>query len=134
MEAGELHFDDLAYETGGSEEHFLSFKTPDDRLAGFLRLSLPGRDSPRLELSDLEEAAVVREVHVYGQSLEVGEEVEGAAQHSGLGTQLMAAAEKLATTKSYRRLAVIAALGTRGYYRKLGYELGETYMLKTLSA
>jgi elongator complex protein 3 len=47
--------------------------------------------------------------------------------------ELMAAAEALAAAHAYRRVAVIAALGTRGYYRKLGYELGESYLIKTLS-
>ncbi|MEJ2012045.1 MAG: tRNA uridine(34) 5-carboxymethylaminomethyl modification radical SAM/GNAT enzyme Elp3 [Anaerolineales bacterium] len=133
VQSEDLRFDDLRYETGGSEEHFLSFNTPRDRLAGFLRLSLPGTHSPQLGLPDLVGAALVREVHVYGQSLEVGEEAEGVAQHSGLGMELMAAAEALAAAHAYRRVAVIAALGTRGYYRKLGYELGESYMIKTLS-
>ena len=132
VETEALRFNDLVYDTGGGEEHFLSFNTAEDRLAGFLRLSLPGSGSPRLGLPDLEEAALVREVHVYGQSLEVGEEADGAAQHSGLGMQLMAAAEDLAASHGYRRLAVIAALGTRGYYRRLGYELGQTYMFKPL--
>jgi elongator complex protein 3 len=46
----------------------------------------------------------------------------------------MERAEELARTRGYRRLAVIAALGTRGYYRKLGYRLGDTYMIKELQA
>jgi elongator complex protein 3 len=134
VQSEDLTYDDLIYLTGGSEEHFLSINTVEDRLAGFLRLSLPGEGSPQLKQADLEEAAVVREVHVYGQSLEVGEEAEGAAQHSGLGTQLMAAAEELAASRGYRRIAVIAALGTRNYYRKLGYELGQSYMIKRIAA
>lgn len=134
IEPEELAFDDLSYASGISEEHFLSYQTEDDRLAGFLRLSLPDRDAPDLGLVDLKRAAIVREVHVYGQSLQVGRVVEGVAQHSGLGTELMERAEALAAGRGYRRLAVIAALGTRGYYRKLGYRLGETYMLKDLSA
>jgi len=134
VETAALTLDDLCYATGGSEEHFLSCSTADDRLAGFLRLSLPGESSPDVELPDLQAAAIVREVHVYGQSLEVGEETQGAAQHSGLGTQLMHAAEQIAAERGYRRIAVIAALGTRGYYRKLGYTLGQTYMVKDLPA
>ena len=72
---------------------FLSFVTPEDRLAGFLRLSLPGPQSPRTGLADLEGAAIIREVHVYGQSLPVGAEQAGAAQHTGLGTRLLEQAE-----------------------------------------
>lgn len=127
-----IRLDDLVYQAGGAEEHFLSHVTPADRLAGFLRLSLPGPGSPEVGLPDLDGAALVREVHVHGQSLEVGEMKPGAAQHSGLGSDLMAHAESLARSKGYRCLAVIAALGTRAYYRKLGYELGESYMVKGL--
>ena len=84
-----LQFDDLTYSAGGAEEHFLSFVTPSDRIAGFLRLCLPGPDAPRTGLADLQGAAIIREVHVYGQSLEIGADRQGAAQHAGLGTRLM---------------------------------------------
>jgi elongator complex protein 3 len=132
VEWGTLQLEDLAYLAGGAVEHFLSFTTAADQLAGFLRLSLPGPGSPDPGLADLTEAALVREVHVYGQSLEVGAGQAGAAQHIGLGTRLMQEAEQRARRAGYQRLAVISALGTRGYYRKLGYQLGETYMVKEL--
>ena len=85
---------------GGAEEHFLSFVTPQRQLAGFLRLSLPGPGSPTTGLADLEGAAIIREVHVYGQSLRVGAEQAGAAQHSGLGTRLLQQAEQIASPAS----------------------------------
>lgn len=128
----QLALEDLEYVTGGTREHFLSFVTPDDRIAAFLRLSLPGAEAPDNGLPELDGAAVVREVHVYGQSLEVGAESTQAAQHSGLGTSLMDKAEQVALEAGFTRLAVIAALGTRGYYQKLGYALDGTYMLKSL--
>jgi elongator complex protein 3 len=122
----------LIYAAGGAHEHFLSFVTPDDRLAGYARLSLPGGNAPATGLADLDGAALLREVHVYGQSLEVGTSVDGAAQHIGLGTRLIEEAERRAAAAGFARIAVIAALGTRAYYRRLGYELGETYMVKPL--
>jgi elongator complex protein 3 len=128
-----LRLEELVYAAGGSQEHFLSYVTENDRLAGYLRLSLPGRDSPDPGLVEIEGAALVRELHVYGESLELGREAAGAAQHSGLGTHLMARAEELAAANGYLRVAVIAALGTRGYYARLGYRLGETYMLNQLA-
>jgi elongator complex protein 3 len=128
----ELSLQDVVYSAGGAEEHFISFVTPEDKLAGYLRLSFPGPSSPETDLSDLEGAALVREVHIYGQSLEVGSSEEGAAQHAGLGTRLLAHGEDLARGHGFQLIAVIAALGTRGYYRKLGYELSETYMVKSL--
>jgi elongator complex protein 3 len=134
VDPDELVFHDLSYASGISEEHFMSYLTEEDLLAGFLRLSLSNGVGGGLGLEDLERAAIVREVHVYGQSLQVGRAMEGAAQHSGLGTDLMQRAEELALARGYRRLAVIAALGTRGYYRKLGYRLGDTYMIKDLDS
>lgn len=130
VEAGALRLEDLVYHPDGAEEHFLSFVTPQDRVAGFLRLSLPGPDSPATGLADLEGAALVREVHVYGQSLQVGRGQEGAAQHSGLGTRLLAEADRIARANGYRRMAVIAAVGTRQYYLERGYERGELYLTR----
>jgi elongator complex protein 3 len=120
------------YPAQSAEEYFLSFQTGEDRIAGYLRLSLPNSTSPDLELSDLEGAALIREVHVYGQSLLVGEEQTGAPQHSGLGTKLMEKAEEITREKGIASIAVISALGTRGYYRRRGYRLGDYYMVKVL--
>jgi len=126
----ELH--DLVYHAAEAEEHFISYDTPDDKLAGFIRLSLPSSDSPNTGLDDLRGAALIREVHVYGQSLPVGAEKDGAAQHSGLGTQLLEEAEKAARENGFRRIAVISAVGTREYYLDRGFERGELYLVKNL--
>ncbi|MEA4910198.1 MAG: tRNA uridine(34) 5-carboxymethylaminomethyl modification radical SAM/GNAT enzyme Elp3 [Anaerolineaceae bacterium] len=136
----ELRLEDYIYHPACAEEHFLSFVTADDRLAGYLRLSLPGRvescdeqaQAPLLDFLDLEGAALIREVHVYGQSLAVGAEKAGAAQHAGLGTRLLQEAEELARRHGFRRLAVIAAVGTRCYYESRGFQRGQLYMLKAL--
>jgi elongator complex protein 3 len=150
-----LTLDELVYSAAYAEEHFLSFITPQDQVAGYLRLSLP-MDSERVKalepagpmsedgkplklfsgilvaMPDLVGAALIREVHVYGQSLPVGGEQQGAAQHIGLGTRLIQAAEDIARAHGYPRLAVIAAVGTRQYYRARGFEMGELYMVKAL--
>lgn len=132
IEIEELVLDDLVYTIHGSEEHFLSYITPDDRLAGFLRLSLPGENALDPRIDDLEDAAIIREVHIYGQSLQVGRDQEGAAQHAGLGTSLLEKADQLARDKGYPRVAVIAAIGTRQYYLDRGFERGDLYMVKDL--
>ena len=132
VEVENLCLEELVYPADGAAEHFLSFVTPDDRLAGFLRLSLPGNDTPQTWLKDLEGAAIIREVHIYGQSLPVGMEEKGAAQHAGLGTELIQQAEEIAKTRGYARLAVISAIGTRDYYRKRGFTAGELYLVKDL--
>ena len=125
--------EDLVYSTNTTEEHFLAYNTPDDQLVGFLRLSLPIKESNQSGLADLEGAAIIREVHVYGQSLPVGSEADGVAQHSGLGTQLLEWADGLARERGYPRLAVISAIGTRCYYLDRGFERGELYLIKHLS-
>ena len=132
VDVSALRLDDLVYAAARAEEHFLSFITPDDRIAGFIRLALPAKESPSTGLSDLEGAALIREVHVYGQSLPVGAEGNGAAQHTGLGTRLLQEAEKIARARGFRRMAVIAAVGTRKYYLDRGFERGELYLVKDL--
>jgi elongator complex protein 3 len=127
-----LKLEDRVYQAGSAEEHFLSYVTPDDKLAGFIRLSLPGNDSPETGIPDLDSAALIREVHVYGQSLPVGAEKQGAAQHTGLGTRLLKEAELIAKGRGFQRMAVISAVGTRGYYLERGFERGELYLTKIL--
>jgi elongator complex protein 3 len=129
----ELVLDDMVYQAGTAEEHFISYVTPDDKLAGFVRLSLPGQASPQTGIDDLDGAALVREVHVYGQSLPVGAEKKGAAQHAGLGTRLLEQAELVARSKGFERLAVISAVGTREYYLERGFERGELYLVKNIT-
>ena len=132
-----LHLEDLVYPAGGAEEHFISWVTPNDgehgsRLAGFLRLSLPMTESPDTGIADLVGAAIIREVHVYGQSLRVGQEQDGAAQHTGLGTKLLQKADEIAVSHGFQRLAVISAVGTRQYYLDRGFDRGRYYLIKTL--
>jgi elongator complex protein 3 len=69
---------------------------------------------------------------VYGQSLPVGAEQSGAAQHAGLGTRLLQEAERIALRSGYGRMAVISAVGTRGYYLERGFERGDHYLVKTI--
>ncbi|HUH97804.1 MAG TPA: tRNA uridine(34) 5-carboxymethylaminomethyl modification radical SAM/GNAT enzyme Elp3 [Anaerolineales bacterium] len=132
VDPASLALDDLVYHADHAEEHFLSYVTPDDKLAGFIRLSLPRPDAPQTQLPDLEGAALIREVHIYGQSLPVGEEKTGAAQHAGLGTNLLQQAERITAENGYPRMAVISAIGTREYYLERGFERGELYLLKNV--
>jgi elongator complex protein 3 len=133
VHADALTMDDIVYQAGAAEEHFISYVTPDDKLAGFIRLSLPKADSPLTGVADLDGAALIREVHVYGQSLAVGAEKAGAAQHAGLGTRLLEEAERIAIANGFKRMAVISAVGTRGYYLGRGFERGELYLTKKVS-
>jgi elongator complex protein 3 len=120
------------YETDATTEHFLSFETDDDKLAGFLRLSLPHRNMPH-PLPELENHAMIREVHVYGPALNLGEGSSGEAQHMGLGSELIDKAKEMARAAGYGRIAVISAIGTREYYGKHhGFEMDGLYMTADL--
>jgi elongator complex protein 3 len=126
IDAESLQLKSLRYETDATREVFLHYATPDDRLAGFLRLSLPQAQPP---IDELRGCAVIREVHVYGPALELGDRQAGSAQHAGLGTRLIEEAKRIAREEGYERLAVIAAVGTRPYYRERGFERDELYMI-----
>ncbi|HSN74953.1 MAG TPA: tRNA uridine(34) 5-carboxymethylaminomethyl modification radical SAM/GNAT enzyme Elp3, partial [Anaerolineae bacterium] len=123
LEAIELRV--LRYETGAGLEHFLSMETGDGRLAGFLRLLLPWSDRASERPAELAGCALIRELHVYGPALHIGATGNGETQHRGLGSRLLAAAEQLARDAGWRRIAVIAALGTETYYRRRGFALGD---------
>ncbi len=125
----DLRLDEMWYAAGIGDEVFLQYITGERWIAGFLRLSLP--DAPPI-LDELGGAAMIREVHVYGQALALGEEAPGRAQHSGLGTQLIERAAEIARQHGYARLAVIASVGTRAYYRQRGFVDGELYQFCTL--
>ena len=122
-------FADELYLTDATEEHFLQYLTPEGKLVGFLRLSLPfaPRDLDEIPIPEIREAAMIREVHVYGPAQALGEQGRG-VQHRGLGTQLLEAAARLAREAGFRELAVIAAVGTREYYRERGFTEGTLYL------
>jgi elongator complex protein 3 len=133
ISAEELRLDLLTYQTDATTEYFVSFVTPRNRLAGFLRLSLPSPGAPRDEILDeVRGCAMIREVHIYGRALEIGAESDGEAQHTGLGARLIERAIHIARDAGFKRLAVISAIGTREYYRKLGFALGELYMTRSV--
>lgn len=127
-----LQLVDYVYTAAHATEHFLEFVTPDDKLAGYLRLSLPLPGYPETGIEELSHAAIIREIHIYGQSLGVGEESEGAAQHVGLGKQLIERAVEITRENNLPKLVVIAAIGTREYYRKRGFRDGRYYMIREI--
>ncbi|NDJ35832.1 MAG: tRNA uridine(34) 5-carboxymethylaminomethyl modification radical SAM/GNAT enzyme Elp3 [Chloroflexi bacterium] len=117
----------LDYTTDHSREVFLSAVTPGDRLAAFLRLSLPDGESVLAELAN---TALIRQVQVYGPTRAIGADAGGAAQHQGLGTTLINQALAAAGAAGYASAAVIAAVGTRPYYRRFGFETEGLYMVR----
>ncbi|MGV8110202.1 tRNA uridine(34) 5-carboxymethylaminomethyl modification radical SAM/GNAT enzyme Elp3 [Methanospirillum sp.] len=118
----------LTYECCGGQEEFISFES-DDSLVGFSRLRFP-KDPWRPET---ENAAFVRELHVYGMVVPIGQEGSGEdLQHRRYGTKLLSEAEERAASAGYRHLAIMAGIGVRPYYKKLGYFRKGPYMVKDL--
>lgn len=101
-------------------------------LFGFLRLRIdpkPGGDI----IKEINNTALIREVHVYGRCLGVGSD-SNKSQHKGYGMYLMKIAEDIALSSNYKKISVISGVGTREYYRKkCNYYLDGTYMIKDLS-
>jgi elongator complex protein 3 len=117
------------YQTASTREVFLQYTDANNRLLGFLRLSLPNQES---YVSELKQNAIIRELHVYGQVERVGQEGTSETQHRGLGKQLIEKAEALAQKNGYSALSVISAIGTREYYEKLGFSLEKYYQHKAV--
>mgnify|MGYP002623134393 FL=1 len=120
------------YEASHGAELFVEAVTADDRIAGFLRLQLPRRPDATW-IDELKGSAMIREVHVYGAVVALGQRREGRAQHAGLGTRLVEEAAEVAARRGFARLAVISAIGTREWYRRLGFRDGELYMVRPLA-
>ncbi len=135
--SGDWQIEATPYPTAFAQEVFLAARDQAASLLGFARLSLPaGWPDPALaaQLPELAEAALIRELHVYGQALGIGRPAGSSAQHRGVGSALLARAEAAAAQAGYARMAVIAAVGTRAYYAARGYVESGTYMTKTLTA
>ncbi|KAJ2004704.1 Elongator subunit [Coemansia thaxteri] len=121
------------YVANGGWETFLSYEDPEqDILIGLLRLRKCSPDAFRPELAG-KRASIVRELHVYGSVVPVHSRDPKKFQHQGFGSLLMEEAERIAREEhGSAKLAVISGVGTRHYYRRLGYELDGPYMSKSL--
>lgn len=124
----EVKLNKNVYQAAGGTEYFISYTSQDEEvLFGFCRLRLP--EKQQQQRGALEGAALIRELHVYGELVSVGEKSKR-VQHTGLGRKMMKKAEETAKAHGYKKVAVISGVGVRGYYRKLGYRLQDTYMVK----
>ncbi len=117
------------YDGSDGKEIFLSFENKKRRLYAFLRLRIPS--APFVPV--LKNSAIIRELHTFGQLSPIKDSAAASPQHKGLGKGLVKEAEKIAQEEfGISKIAVISGVGVRGYYRKLGYRLKNTYMIKTL--
>ena len=121
----------IDYNASGGREIFLSYESKGgDTILGFLRMrkvAKPHRD-------ELDSSAVVRELHIYGQVINIGRSDSGDSyQHRGLGMKLLQEAEHISKEElGVNKIAVISAVGTRQYYKKLGYRQDGPYVSKVL--
>lgn len=116
------------YRASSGKEIFLSFENEDrSKLFSLLRMRIPKNPFPEV----LKESSVIREIHTYGQQASIvkGKIVEKSPQHKGLGRKLIKEAEKISP---HKKISVISGVGARMYWRKNGYDLKETYMIKSL--
>jgi ELP3 family radical SAM enzyme/protein acetyltransferase len=132
--------DDIQYiirpfTASGQQEFYISAEIPRPNrpmLIGFIRLRL----SSALEQSIIPElqgkTAMIRELHVYGRVKQVGLKDSSGAQHFGVGKHLLTIAENISSRHGYEQMAIISGIGVRDYYRKRGYELRGSYMMKRL--
>ena len=119
------------YSASGGTEIFLAKEDLDqDILIGYLRLRLPSNRAHRPEVNS--STALVRELHVYGPEVPVGKRLNNAWQHKGLGQELLAEAEEIARERDATGILVLSALGTKQYYKKVGYDYQGPYMRKSL--
>ena len=118
------------YEASRGREIFLSFEdVKNDILIGFLRLRIPFKPF-RHEIN--ERSALVRELHVYGPSISIGEKGVG-WQHRGFGKKLLKEAERIAKEEfDKKKMIIISGIGTREYYRRLGYRKDGVYVSKII--
>jgi len=120
------------YPASDGTEYFISYENKSQtKLYAFLRLRINNQPEDNF-ISVLKKAALVRELHTYGQLVPVGSKHKNNVQHTGFGKKLMQIAEKITLENDLNKIAVIAGIGVRPYYQKLGYGLGETYMIKCL--
>jgi len=123
-----VDFEIIEYEASKGKEFFISLKDSADKLVGFVRLRFPS-EALREEFTN--DTAMIRELHVYGKAVAIGED-DGMVQHRGFGRLLMAKAEEIAKLSNKTKMLVISGIGVRQYYKNIGYNSEGPYMSKAL--
>jgi len=145
----EYRFEDSTYTVrsnyaNGAWDYFISLESKDRKaLFGFIRLRLPPMDHGPLKIyytdssfkkdvvfDCLNDIALIRELHVYGDNVPVGHKKNQATQHKGVGKRLIKIAELIAWSSGYSGISVISGIGVMKYYEKAGYSYDDTFMIK----
>ncbi len=116
------------YKASNGTEYFLEIINKQNILFGLLRLRIFKNPTSKTN------QAYIREIHVYGQALPIGQKAKNLGQHSGLGKQLIKEAESITKKHKVQNLKVISGVGVREYYKKQNYNLDKNkiYMEKEL--
>lgn len=130
---GEPQITRLDYDAAGGKEIFLTFEDDQETLFGLLRLRIQAGPVPSLRNQPFHNAALIRELHVFGPELSLNQRNSLAAQHRGLGKALLREAERIAGEEFHLGwIAVLSGVGAREYYRNEGYRLQGNYMVKNI--
>lgn len=135
VEPKDLRMRITEYDASSGKEFFMQWEDPvSDKICAFLRLRFPSQyyTGKKHFMRELEGAALIRELHVYGMHIPVNDREEGAQQHFGLGKALIARAEEISRSAGFKKMAIISGVGVREYYRKWGYQLEGTYMVRKI--
>jgi elongator complex protein 3 len=120
----------MKYDASKGTEFFIAAEdVKNDVIVGFARLRFP---SKHLRKEITMDSALIRELHIYGDTAAVGEKSEDKSQHRGYGRQLIETAENIARQHCKDKIIVISGIGVREYYHKLGYKREGPYMVKKL--
>jgi elongator complex protein 3 len=132
IDPDELKIIRRTYEASNGIENFISVETPEnDILVGFMRMRIPSEKAFRREIEF--PSVLLRELHIYGNMVPVGDRHLDAWQHKGWGGVLMSEIEGIAVDEyDAKKLLVMSALGTKRYYMKLGYKKDGAYVSKPL--
>lgn len=130
VDVNDIELKIIKYDASGGMEYFISYETS-KYLIGFIRLRINGKDANTLDV--LKDCALIRELHVYSNLNSVGYNIDQSMQHKGFGKKLIKEAEEIAINNKVYKMAIISGTGVRNYYKKQGYELKDTYMIKYLN-
>jgi elongator complex protein 3 len=130
----EIVLDRIDYPASDGTEIFLQYVSPDKKkLFALLRLRIPTNNNSDHFIGALKKAAIIREVHTYGKLTKIDTKDATSPQHIGLGKKLLLEAERIAKQEyDLKKIVVISGVGVRDYYRKQGYKLKDTYLVKNL--
>jgi len=132
-EIGEPRIVRMDYEASGGKEIFLSFEDENETLFGLLRMRIQSKPVARLGVEISGNLALIRELHIYGPEVAISQRDPAAAQHKGLGRELLREAERIAGEEFQSPvMVVLSGIGAKEYYRESGYRSQADYMIKNL--